>query len=236
MFFIVIISNTKAQYSLSFSVGLSNNYLQTNISNQSNTTINYKLGYFSSLSFLSKINNRFLFNTDLSILQKNYSINRTGIYAAIYQNHTNNYIQLPISMNYSVFHRKKIELLAQGGGYIAYWLSGKIKGNIPDIFSVKDSINSSGQNIETFSLTNYSQKYQFNNQIDNRIEFGLIVGLNVIWQLKSSKKINFKFLYFNSLINQQKKYSINEIPRYNQTFVLSMGYLFNTSDIFHKKS
>jgi hypothetical protein len=72
---------------------------------------------------------------------------------------------------------------------------------------------------------NYNQPYEFNSTRDNRFEFGWLLGIGVSYDAKMYK-LFIEGRLTQSMTDQQKKYMINQVPRYNQTYILSVGWLW----------
>lgn len=215
---------SKAQVSIGFGGGATANYLKTNISNRTYTTINSKLGYCIYLPFQYSFNNWISLYTDLSFMQKNYSIVRIDSFAGINQSFKNTYIQLPLIARWE-HGRNRIKGFLDVGIYGAYWLKGRIKGNVPNIFNISDSVHASGQVTEYFALDSYNEKYQFSSQRDNRIEFGWVAGIGAKYALGNRHSLFIECRYYYALTDQQKNYAIHLTPKYNQTFSTLIGLM-----------
>jgi opacity protein-like surface antigen len=203
---------SKAQTSFGLEAGVSESYLSTNISNRAASSIGYDIGYTINVPVQFKIKQSFYIETLLGITQKNYSINRTDSFAGITQSFVNTYLQLPVMAKY--IHGKQFQWFVDAGGYLSYWLSGRQEGTIPNIF---------GQSSGFIGLASYNDKYQFNSETDNRLEFGWVAGAGVQYHVNNKYMLTASCRYYQSLTDQQKKYEINEIPQYNQTFTFSIG-------------
>jgi outer membrane protein with beta-barrel domain len=213
---------TKAQSSLGFETSLTAGYLNTNISNRESSTITLWPGYSFAIPFEYKFNKWLSIETAPGIIQKNYSTRRTDSLSGAYTSFINTYFQLPVMAKAILFHKKKLEFFANAGVYYGYWLAAKQKGMIPDIFSATEANNSSGQTTSTIHYTSFNQKYTLNNQIDNRSEYGWIVGFGVQKQVKQYI-VYAAFRIYESVTQQQKNYMLNQIPQYNETLALSIG-------------
>lgn len=210
---------------LGLQAGASSNYLHTNISNRTSTTISSGTGYTIGLLVQQKVAKWLYVQASPNITSKNYSFDRIDSLAGIYTRYNNLYLQLPIVAN--IVYGKRLKVFADAGIYVAYWLSGREKGKIPNILSVTNSINTgTGQTTESFQLIAFNEKYPFNLQRDNRLEFGWVAGSGLQYQFKNHHAVFVRCSYYQSLTDQQKKYMLNQIPQYNQTFVFSIGYLY----------
>lgn len=99
--------NVQAQRTISFAVGITENYLKANVANVSFTVLQPMLGYYVSAALQKNLTNKIIIFLGAESIQKNYTVVRTGIYQGIYDNHINNFIQLPITIQY-IFLQKKI--------------------------------------------------------------------------------------------------------------------------------
>jgi len=235
MVFLLLISFTsKAQFYLGIEAGGNKNYLITNNSAQSFTTYNSASGISIGIPVLYQFNEWFALQASPSYTQKNYQINRTGFFQGIYQKNTNGYIQLPIMGNFS-FGGEQLRGYANLGVYGAYWLSGNVKGTEPNILNPNDtaysSSNPSSALNENYGYT-YNEKYTFSSIKDNRLELGWVAGMGISYEVNSSYRFFIEGKYTGSFTDQQKKYQTNQVPRYNDTFGISIGCLFSLDNLF----
>lgn len=218
-----------AQSSIGMCAGYTYDHLNTDISNRALTENTNKGGYSFGLQIKHEVKAKFYLQTGLYLLQKNYSFNRTGDYIGIYEKFTNSYFQVPINIQFEMFKIKRITLLINTGVYGAYWIYSKISGNVPNIFSNTETIGNDGQIIQNVTLTNFVEKYQLNNEIDNRFEYGFNTGLELSYKVNNNHSLFGDFNFYQSLTDQQKKYMINPISKRNQTLCISIGYSYKFS-------
>ncbi len=227
--FFIIKSN--AQFSIGISAGYANNHLQTDISNRILTQNKNGSDFAASIMLNYKCCSRINFQTEINLFDKSYSLVRSGIYEGLYTNYKNKYLQLPIIFQYKFLQNTRCQFFVDAGLFFSNWVSGKIKGAIPNVFNSYDSINSSGQIKHYLRYTNYSEKYQFNSVKDNRYEFGALLGITTIYQLNQKYSIFYSVRFCQSFVSQQKKYSINQTAQYNQTIMISIGCKFSLHDL-----
>lgn len=221
----IFVTSAQAQLTIGPSAGITNNFLKTNINSLSYTKNQTENGLIIDLPVQYAIKNGFFLETAFTFLQKNYSYRRTGPFAGIYTKFTNTYCQLPVTAGREYGHRKiRVGVLA--GVYGAYWLQGRMKGKIPNIYSVKDSTNGSGQTTETFGLSGFNEKYVFDSRKDRRFEFGLTAGLCCAYFLHSGNCFTIVANYSHAITDQQKNYMVNQLQRLNQTFAVCVGYRY----------
>ena len=215
LFFLLILftSALKAQTALGIEAGISSSYLNTNISNRAATSINYDIGYTINIPFQYKIKEWLYIETALGITQKNYTINRTDSFAGIYESFVNTYFQLPLLLKF--VHGKRFQWFVDAGAYYGYWLSGRVKGIVPNIYDITSS-----DNIQS---TTYDEKYQFNSETDNRTEFGWVGGLGAQYHVNKKYMLTGSCRYYQALTSQLKNYEVNEVPQYNEAFTFSVG-------------
>jgi len=225
LLFIITTAELKAQSSIGLETGLSAGYLNTNIANRTSSRITYRLGYSIAIPFKYQLNKWLSVETDPGILQKNYSISRTDSLSGAYTSFINTYLQLPVMAKAILFHKKKLMFFANAGFYYGYWMAAKQKGKEPDIFTATQSNNSSGQTTSTIQYAGFDQKYTINEQIDNRSEWGWILGLGVQKQINERYIAYAAFRMYESFTQQQKNYMINQIPQYNEILDLSVGVM-----------
>jgi len=213
-----------AQSWFGWQAGISSSSLRTNVSNRAYTSIGDGQGYSIGLIFKRKVLQWLSLEVTPDVTQKNYVIDRTDMLSGIYCRYHNTYLQLPVTAH--IAYGRRLQVSADAGLYGGYWLAGRIKGATPDVFSVSTGNNTgTGQTTETFQLSSYNEKYTFNSQRDHRMEWGWIAGGGLEYTC-SKKYVAFaKCAYYQSLTDQQKKYMISQVPRYNATFVFSVGGL-----------
>lgn len=213
----------KCQSLLGIQIGLSNSCLKTNVNNRPFSANRSNIGFTFGITLQSQIKNEFYAEIAPNITQKNYSFNRTDSLTGIYESFVNSYLQLPL-MVHGIFGRR-LKVFVDIGLYGAYWFAGKVKGAIPDIFSSNINSNINGQSRESFQLSGYNEKYQFDRNRDNRWEFGWIVGAGMQYPLNEKYSFFANGICYQSLTDQQKRYMVNQIPKYNHTFSFSLGMM-----------
>jgi hypothetical protein len=218
-------SQANCQWVVGIEGGVNKNYLVTTNSSQSFTQYDGYPGFSVGVPVIFQINSWFALESDPNFMQKNYRINRTGFFQGVYQINTNSYLQLPILANFN-FGGQQIKGFVNFGLYIAYWVSSKIKGTEANILNTSDTTNLNPTNIlNEDNSYYYKQKYQFGSK-DNRLEFGYIGNVGISYDVNMAYSIFVEGIYCYSVTDQQKKYQINQIPRYNTTYGLQIGCLF----------
>ena len=225
--FLFCTTQLKAQLYLGIEAGGNKNYLVT--SNQAQAFTNYdpKGGFSFGVPLLYQYNDWFALQSGLSYTQKNYQITRTGYFQGIYQKNTNSYLELPILAHFS-FGDEQLKGFINLGGYAAYWMSDHLKGVETNVLNTVDSSSASNTlstNTGSYGYS-YSEPYQFSTLKDKRLELGWIAGAGISYETISGHRFLIEGRYTSSVTDQQKNYQLNQIPRYNSTWGISIGCLF----------
>lgn len=221
IFLSMLLSVANAQISIGVEGGVSSSSLTTDISNRTATVIRSKIGYSVDIPIEIKIKSWLHLEVLPGLIQKNYSIDRINSFAGVYDTHINRFVQLPIMVK--IVRGKRVQISGEIGTFCGRWLSGYLKGRIPDIFSASNINGANGQTAENLSLKEYSEKYMFNSIRDNRYEFGWIMGIGSQYHLSNTYKLLFTFTYSQCLSNMQKEYYVHQAGQYNRTITFSAG-------------
>lgn len=215
-----------SQLSVRVNAGCSYNHLITDIFNDKFTRNEDEIGYSVDSQIEYNITKIIGLEVGIGWIQKNYFFRRTDKYLGIFNDYTNNYLQIPITIPVRILERKKCQVFLNNGIFVSYLISAKVVGIMPNAFNTTNQSDIDGQSIQSFNLTTYSEYYQFNPIKDNRFEFGLQTGVGL--QYNINKKIAFilDYRFYQSLTDIQKKYMINQVSKVNQTSILSIGFKF----------
>jgi hypothetical protein len=212
----------KPQIVLGWQSGVSSNHLVTNIANREATVMDNRAGWMAGAIIRYRLKNWLYVAASPGLLQKNYSVDRTGVLLGVYERYDNTYIQLPLSAH--IEYGRRLQVFSDVGIYLAYWALGRVKGRVPDVFSVADTINAgSGQQTETFGLTGYDRRYSFSALRDRRWEWGWVMSVGLQYRLGERWQVFAAGSYYQAMVDHQKKYMIHQIPQYNETLVFSLG-------------
>ncbi|MGO4289556.1 porin family protein [Chitinophaga sp. RAB17] len=225
----------QAQFEIGVSGGYNKNYLQTSSGYRAFTKYDALSGFVVGIPIQYHFNDWLAIQADPSYIQKNYEQSRNHFFDGIYQKSTNTYIQLPVMAHFS-FGGKKLKGFFNAGGYGAYWAGGRIKGAMANVFNNAPDLPDNQQVYNFFQFDkayNYNEKYTFDSRRDRRMEFGLVAGAGIEYLLQQKYRFFAEARYYYGLSDQQKNYMINQIPRYNDTYVIQAGCLFNIKNIFH---
>jgi len=199
--------------------GVTINHFQMDVSRLSNTINRSKPGFATGVGVLAPVNNWLAISTGATILQKNYCLERTGIYEGLYQSFHNIYLQLPVAARF-VLHKGRWEAFAEAGVYAAYWLSGRVSGTIPDVYWITDSVHADGSVTERSQVRSFNEKYQFDGRRDQRLEFGWVGSVGAAFDLTHRCAIWLQYGYTRS---QTSRYKSSTISAYNDTQSFALG-------------
>lgn len=201
------------------------NYLTTSDASEPFTKYDGMKGWNISIPVGYQFFNWLALETAPTYIQKNYNIVRTGFFTGIYQKNYNTYLQLPLVLRFS-FGGKALRGFVDMGGYGAYWKSGRIKGTEPNILNEDDTayqtVNATSLLGENYGYS-YDQPYAFNSVKDNRVEWGVIGGAGISYELFKTYTFYVEGRYYRAMTDQQKNYEINQSPRYNDNFGWTVG-------------
>lgn len=219
---------SKAQWSVGVEGGFNRNYLQTTTGYRAFTRYEDVNGFSVGIPVQYQVNSWLAVQAAPGLIQKNSRMERTVFFKGIEQDQKNSYIQLPLMAQFS-FGGKKLRGFLNLGGYAAYWAGSRIKGTVANAFSNLPDVPENQQLRSYLDLNepyHYSEKYEFDSRRDRRMEFGLLSGIGVSYLLQNRFNFFVEGRYYRSLQDQQKNYMINQVPRYNDTYVLQAGCLF----------
>ena len=214
---LLCVTRTQAQLYIGVEGGANRNYFVSNTEDKpffdyqpsNGFTVGVPIRYaFPSLSWFGGI------QITPSYVQKNYRIERTGFYAPMYQQTDNNYLELPVMAQFrfggKIGKTQSLHGILNLGGYTGYWLSGNVKGRT---LSPMDPNN----------YQSYDEAYKFSEEKDNRFEAGGLAGIGIQYMPNKKYSISIEGRYTASMTDQQKAYSENQTPRYNDNYSLLMS-------------
>jgi hypothetical protein len=216
--------HAKAQLAIGLEGGYNRNYIVTNNANRAFTYYQPLSGFTIGIPVQYTINDWLAIAADPGFVKKNYRQQRGDFYLGVYQDNDNSYLQLPL-MGHFMFGGTKLKGFVNLGVYGGYWLGGRVKGKMANILDLVDDANEGGSIYNYQQAFSYSEAYGFNTVRDNRLEFGWLAGLGLEYQLKERFKIFAEARLLYGVTDQQKNYSLNQVPRYNNTIGVSAGAL-----------
>jgi Outer membrane protein beta-barrel domain len=212
----------KPHLSLGIASGIVRNYLLTNPAYRLQTKYQGANGFIGGLQINYRFSTLFSLLSEPSYVGKNYRIVRTGYYQGVFQSFHNHYIQLPVMAGFA-WEMGKIQIQLNAGGYMAYWISGRMKGAIPNIGNLTSAQDTAYTNVfQEFRPWSYDQKYQFSDR-DNRMEIGFVTGFSMIYTLQQRYHFSLSARFYNSLTGLQRNYSLNQQNGVNETFAIVTG-------------
>jgi len=172
----------------------------------------YEMEMGGSLSalMLCRIANWYAFEWELSGIQKNYFWKHSNFG---YQTTYNTYVQLPVMQRFS-FGWEQTRFFVNLGGFGGYLFSRWESGRLLNVY-------------DQSNYYSYSGKGRFDSRRDQRFELGVLAGAGMEYLSKERYRFFAEVRYFHGLTNlQQENYMLNQIPRYNNTFLFQMGCFF----------
>ena len=214
---VVLHSQNDCNLYLGFSAGYSNNSLTTSVGYRPFMAYESQGSFTVGLPVLYNVNDWFGLYAEPGVIQKNYKWTRTDFYPVVdeptpYHKVANTYLHLPAAGRFS-FGPSNIRGFLMLGGYMGYWMSSNISG-------------------VTLERDEYDTSFDFDSRRDNRFEYGLLPGIGVEYKLNDFCSIMLDGRYYYSVSDLQKNYMERKVPRYNNTFTLQAGILFNFSHLF----
>ncbi len=222
-------AGVEAQLYIGIEAGANNNYFVSNTEDKpffdyqpsNGFAIGVPIRYsFPSLSWFGGI------QATPSFVQKNYRMQRTGFYEPIYQQTDNSYLELPVMAQFrfggAIGKSQSLHGILNLGGYGGYWLMGNVKGRT---LSPMDPNN----------YQSYDEAYTFSEEKDNRFELGGLAGIGLQYMPNKNYVFSIEGRYSASQTDQQKAYSENQTPRYNDTYSILMSVQYKLESLKLKK-
>jgi len=144
---------------------------------------------------------------ELDWTQKNYRMKRQ-VHENVDYKYTNNYLQLPVMASFS-FGGKKLRGFCNLGIYGGYWLNSSRKG--------------SDMNAFTWTAYDFTEKVEFNDERDQRWDFGFIGGAGLEYRFAAKWAAQLELRYYYSTVSVQKDYTGFKDNRYHSTLALQVG-------------
>lgn len=199
------LDENKYDYFYYYSSGIVQTRRIINNSTNEIKSINYQI----DLSVLRQLTNRWSVVSGLSFQQKGYNIH-TKIGSYIRCNDW--YISLPILTEFSFVKTKHDEVFVEAGLYAAYWCDSYRKYLVPDIF---------------YEINKGIEKKEFNKDVDNRFECGLIGGVGYKHHFGTKWTCFTTARYQYALTKQFKDPQTMDFISRNNAFVFQLGLLYN---------
>lgn len=214
--------------------GINTNYLTTSNASEPFTRYDGMNGWNISIPVGYQFFDWLAIEMAPTYIQKNFDIVRTGFFSGIYQKNYNTYLQLPLYARFS-FGGKALRGFVDMGGYAAYWKSSRIQGVEANVLNEVDTayqtVNAANLLGENYGYS-YDQPYSFNSSKDNRLEWGVIAGAGVSYELFQTYTVYVEGRYFRAMTDQQKIYETNQAARYNDNFGWTVGCTVKVKKLF----
>ena len=219
----VLTSSVFAQLSIGVQGGYTKNYLYTRVGPFINTKYEPVDGISLGLSLQYAVTDWFALQSEVQFVQKNYRLTRTGFQEGIYNTTTNQYGQLPIMGHFS-FGGRQLKGFLNLGGYAGYWMTSRQQGIMANI---DNNLNAEKATrlLDDLPPLAYDESYVFDARKDRRLDVGWLAGVGLTYQ-PGRYQFFVEGRYTQAMLDQQKPYAINQQPRYNQTFLVQIGGLY----------
>lgn len=221
-------SQAQQRWEIGLSGGYTHNTLSADVGYRSFTKYQPSAGFQVSVPVQYHVNDWFGVQLDLSYIQKNYALKRTGFFEGVNSEITNNFIQAPLMAHFS-FGTEEIRGFLNLGGYVGYWTSSRFQSTVPNPFSPDKELDDNDQIYNYNDLVDYyshSGKVEFDSRRDRRVELGLVSGVGAEYRIDERFKVFAEARYYYSATDLQKDYMINQTPRYNNTIGLQAGVFY----------
>jgi len=229
-FNICFVQVANAQLSVGIEGGYNKNYLVTNNANRAFTNYLPMNGFTVGVPLQYKIADWFAIETDPTYVQKNYSQQRSAFFVGVYQENKNAYVQLPL-MGHFMFGGEQLKGFLNVGMYEGYWLTGHVNGIMPNILDINESQNSGTTVYDFENSYSYNEKYAFDKRKDDRMEAGWIGGLGLSYEINGQFQVFTEGRLLYSFTDQQKKYMVDQVPRYNTTYGINAGIMIHFNNM-----
>lgn len=232
LFCLLLTKYTKAQFAIGIAGGYTKNYLNSNLGYAPFSAYKPVSAFTVGIPVQYQLMDWLALQTDLSYIRKSYKVERSDYYTGIYQTTANSYLKLPLMAHVTV-GSEQFKGFLNVGGYMAYWMSSRIQGvqitgQSRDVDSYPDFYLNV---IDQYYAYQYKENAPLNAQRDRRMELGLLAGIGLSYQFNSHYRLFTEARYYYAVTDMQKNYMINQIPRYNNTYVIQAGILFNLQNL-----
>lgn len=202
---------TQAQWDLGIRDGYNvNNIVRSNAGRIDETyefMPGYDLGFFGRYHF----NEWLALRADLSIMSRNYEMNRNAYYVQnVYTVYRNTYLMLPVMADFSI-NLEKVHIHFMAGGFVGYWMSARRFGHT--------NLNMNSQ------LHKFDEKIEFN-KYHNRFSAGIATGAGVEYDFSEKWALQLDAIYYYDLVSSMKINEIAADPRYYNTLSLTLGLIY----------
>ncbi len=213
LFVIVMITmvplSSHAQWRVGANVGADYNHYSLNTQYQNDVKYKGRWGLNMGVMGQYDIFDWLGVRAELDWTQKSYRRERMILSDQSYKV-TNNYLQLPVMASMS-FGSKQWRGFCNLGVYGGYWMNSDMKGTDFNSF--------------TNMVYEFEKKYEFNDDNDNRWDFGYAGGLGVEYRIGQHWAAQMEARYYYSVTSTHKS-QIVEDNRYHSTLSLQAGIFY----------
>ena len=188
-----------AQWRVGFQAGYTHNSLTTE------SGYFYDRRYVALGGFAAGVPVQYVFNdwlavqAEVSYVQKNYGMRRSGFFEPLHEDMTNHYLSVPLFARFS-FGGKQLRGFLDAGFYAGGWLSSRREGTTFAMFSApEDDVENPFDVGDNNILYTYDEKYAFDSRRDNRFEGGALVGVGLEYRFTPVWAVVAECRYHHSL-------------------------------------
>lgn len=213
----ITLTPTKAQWRIGVSGGTDYNWYAINTNYQ--TDYHYDGAWGWSAAMFTQYNFRqwLGLRAELEATERNYHFYRSSALSGTNYITHNTYLQLPVMAQFSFgdavgTQGASLRGFVNVGVYAGCWLTGRQKGTQYNPLDDK-----------AYDIDN---AYQFNNEKDQRADFGLAGGLGVEYRFFEHWACHIEGRCYYSFISAVKPYMLIEDNRYNTTLDIQAGFSY----------
>lgn len=167
----------------------------------------WKAAVFTQYNFFDWLGLR----VEAEVAERNHRFRRTGIYSGTNYVTHNTYLQLPVMVQFS-FGGQKVRGFANVGVYAGYWATGRYNGSF--------------YNPIMNEIYPVDEPYIFQNEKDQRGDFGLAGGLGLEYRFADHWAVHAEGRCYYSFISTVKQYMEIKDYRYNTTLGIQTGFSY----------
>lgn len=219
-----------AQWRAGIQAGYTHNWLYTESGYFYTRTYEPRGGFSIGVPVQYEFEDWFALQAEVSYIQKNYRMQRTGFYSPLHENMTNHYLSIPVLAHFS-FGGDHLRGFLNAGFYAGGWLASRRQGAALTSFGDYTEYDYPVESVESLgTLYHYDEKYPFNSTRDNRFEAGAAVGAGLQYEINDLLTVLAECRYYYSLTDLQKDYMKMQVPRYLNTMLIQIGLLITLDD------
>lgn len=207
-------SIASAQWGVGFETGTTCNSLHVDKSYAYDRHYKSQWGFTMGVPVRYDFNSWFGLQSDLSLVYKNYDIERGWHYSENKYKFTNTFIDVPVFARFK-FGGQKVHGYLLTGAYIGAWLKSNVSGRQLKYFGN-----------EGYGDYEFDENVQFDSRRDNRFEAGLAIGLGAQYEVSNRIGVFAEARYYYGLADMQKDYMKGQFSRYNNTILLQVGVMY----------